>query len=53
MHPKGILIKRIRQMNDFSLIQEIKRPVPDDDLNVGAQGVAEIEECHLPDFFPA
>ena len=53
MHPKGILIKGICQMKDFSLIQEIKRPVPDDDLNVGAQGVPEFEESHLPDFFPA
>ena len=53
MHPQGILIKGICHIKDFSLIQEIKRPVPDDDLNVGAQGVAEIEECHLPDFFPA
>ena len=27
-------------------------PVPDDNLNVGAQGVPEFEECHLPHLFP-
>ena len=52
MHPKGILIKGICQMKDFSLIQKIKRLVPDDNLNVGAQGVPEFEECHLPHLFP-
>ena len=30
-----------------------KRLVPDDNLNVGAQGVPEFEESHLPYFFPA
>ena len=52
MHPKGILIKRIRQMNDFPLIQEIKRPVPDDDPDMGAQGVPEFKEGHLSYLLP-